>query len=94
MDRAYGWGVLPSIDGYFLICVISGKLGQIAKPLSNKQNEQFQVWIYHDKFEFDQIQMANLWPRLTLLCLIISCQIPRPSSLNISCGFVEKIELH
>ena len=38
----------PIIGHYFLICVISGKPDQIA---TIEQNVQFQVGIYHEKFQ-------------------------------------------
>ena len=40
----------------FFKCVISGKPDQIARPLLLEQNVQFQVGIYHEKFQLDQIQ--------------------------------------
>ena len=42
----------------FLICVISGKPDQIARPLGPtiEQNVQFQVGVCHEKTVLDQIQ--------------------------------------
>ena len=53
----------PSIS---LICVISGKLCQIARPLYTiKQNMRFQVGKCSDKFQPNQIQiifyMPDIW---------------------------------
>ena len=43
----------PIIGHYFSICVISGKPDQIA---TIEQNVQFQVGIYHEKFQHEKIQ--------------------------------------
>ena len=49
----------PTIEYFFLI---SGKLGQIARPLVIEQNVQFQVaiYMYHEKLNLIKFKMANL----------------------------------
>ena len=41
---------------FVLVCVISGKPDQIARPLLLKKNVQLQAGIYHEKCQLDQIQ--------------------------------------
>ena len=49
-----------------------------------EQNVQFQVGIYHEKFNLIKFKMADLWPLLTPICVITGkpCQIARPLLLN------------
>ena len=59
--------------------------------ISIEQNMRFQGGICPEKFQLDQIQMADLWPLLSLIWVISGkpCQIARPSLQNKIVGFRE-----
>ena len=73
----------------YLICVISGKPDQIARPLPlNKMCSC--GWGYPmKKINLIKFKMADLWPFLTSICILIGkrCQIARPLLFNKMCGF-------